>query len=361
MIDTFRIRLSIWVLATSLVGLTAACQPAREPTAAGAGDGGGKTGGSQTVVVYTSVDQVFSEPVLKAFEAKTGITVKAVYDVEADKTTGLVNRLRAEKSRPQADVWWNGEFAQTIDLAATGELAPYKSPMATDIPAQYVDAGGKWTGFGGRARIILVNLNKVKPEDMPKSIYDLVNSKLPGNQIGTARPVFGTGATQAAALYKKLGHEAGKAYFQSLKDKGVRIVEGNGLVRDLVVQGELAFGFTDTDDACGALAKGAPVQIVFPDQGKGEMGTLIIPNTVGLVAGGPNPDAGKQLIDYLLSPQTTSDLIKSEWFQVPLRPVADGTKSCVDTSQVKGMDVGLADISSEIQLSKTEMADLFVQ
>lgn len=47
------------------------------------------------VVVYTSVDQVFSEPVLKDFEKQTGIKVYPAYDVEAAKTTGLVNRLIA--------------------------------------------------------------------------------------------------------------------------------------------------------------------------------------------------------------------------------------------------------------------------
>ena len=52
------------------------------------------------VVIYTSVDQVYSQPILDRFEKETGITVKAVYDVEASKTTGLVNRLIAEKSRP---------------------------------------------------------------------------------------------------------------------------------------------------------------------------------------------------------------------------------------------------------------------
>ena len=49
----------------------------------------------QEVVVYTSLDKVFSQPILEEFERKTGIKVKAVYDSEATKTTGLVNRLIA--------------------------------------------------------------------------------------------------------------------------------------------------------------------------------------------------------------------------------------------------------------------------
>jgi iron(III) transport system substrate-binding protein len=50
------------------------------------------------VVVYTSVDQVFSEPVLKEFEQQTGIKVNAVFDTEETKSTGVLNRLIAKNN-----------------------------------------------------------------------------------------------------------------------------------------------------------------------------------------------------------------------------------------------------------------------
>ncbi len=62
------------------------------------------------VVIYTSLDKVFSQPILEAFEKQTGINVLPVYDSEATKTTGLVNRLIAEKNNPRADAHcvWKG-------------------------------------------------------------------------------------------------------------------------------------------------------------------------------------------------------------------------------------------------------------
>lgn len=68
--------------------------------------GCGKKAPQQEVVVYTSLDKVFSQPILEAFEKQTGIKVLAVYDSEATKTTGLVNRLIAEKDNARADVFW---------------------------------------------------------------------------------------------------------------------------------------------------------------------------------------------------------------------------------------------------------------
>jgi len=63
----------------------------------------------ETVVVYTSVDEVFAEPVCKRFEHETGIRVQLVSDTEETKSTGLLNRLIAEKERPRADVFWSGD------------------------------------------------------------------------------------------------------------------------------------------------------------------------------------------------------------------------------------------------------------
>ena len=63
----------------------------------------------QEVVVYVSEDQVFSEPILKDFERETGITVKPVFDTEESKSTGVMNRLIAEKDNAQADVYWANE------------------------------------------------------------------------------------------------------------------------------------------------------------------------------------------------------------------------------------------------------------
>ncbi len=309
------------------------------------------------VVIYTSVDQVFSEPILDKFEEETGITVKAVYDVEAAKTTGLVNRLIAEKGNPLCDVWWNGEIAQTILLKKEGVLTPYVSPEAAGIPAAYVDPENYWTGFGGRARVCLVNTELLSPEDYPSSIFDLLDEKYPADKIAIAYPVFGTTATQAAALYATMGQEAAAEFFTALNERGIRVVDGNGVVRDLVADGEVMFGLTDTDDSIGAIERGAPVEMVFLDQGTDEMGTLLIPNSVALVKGGPNSEEAKMLLDYLLSEETVGELVEMGWFQLPLRHL-DVNQQYFDAGSVKGMDVNYVDIYGFIEQAKREMAEI---
>src|SRR4051794_19291016 len=77
------------------------------------------------VVAYTSVDQVFSEPILRAFQERAGIAVRAVYDTEETKSTGVLNRLIAEADNPQADVFWSGDPVRPFQLVRRGLIEPY--------------------------------------------------------------------------------------------------------------------------------------------------------------------------------------------------------------------------------------------
>ncbi|MBM3250437.1 MAG: extracellular solute-binding protein [Candidatus Omnitrophica bacterium] len=324
--------------------LVSACAPKKE---------------GRRVVIYTSQDQVFSEPVLKDFEKKSGIKVLAVFDIEAAKGVGLANRLIAEKERPQADVFWNGEFGQTIRLKEKGVFAPYVSPNAADIPGQYRDRENCWTGFGARTRVILVNTKELAAQDYPKSVFDLLDPKYPANRIAFAYPLFGTTLTQAAAMYAELGPEKAADFYRKLKKRGIRTVDGNAVVRDLVVSGQLIMGLTDSDDSCGAIRGGASVKVIFPDQDG--IGTLFVPNTVGLVAGAPHPKEAKELIDYLLSSEVEEKLIDSGAIQMSLREGKSLSSNCVPIKDIRGMKVSYPDILHNIERASSELREIFVR
>src|SRR5215211_4361656 len=288
---------------TCLVLLSAAC--GGRPTSGPAG-GGGTGGAGREVTVYVSTDRVFSEPVLRAYEQKAGVKVNAVYDTEETKSTGLANKLLAEKNRPRADVFWSNEPVRTLVLKKNGVLAPYKSPSSEGIPATFKDAEGYWTGFSARSRVIVYNTNLVKPEEAPKSVFDLADPKWKG-QVAIADPRFGSTSFHVAALYAEVG----------------------------VARGEAKVGLTDTDDVNVALEDKQPVAMVFPD-GDG-MGVPLMPNMVSLVAGAPHTEDGKKLIDYLLSPEVERTLAQSEAVQIPLRAGVEGPKNIPPLSSFKPM------------------------
>lgn len=275
------------------------------------------TGSPREVVVYTSVDDVFARPIAEQFTKKTGILVKLVPDTEETKSTGLLNRLIAEKKRPQADVFWSGDPVRAAILKNKGVSAPYRSPQAQSLPKTYSDPDAHWTGFSSRARVILYNTNLIAKGKTPKSILDISNNPDFRGKGCIANPLFGTTSMHAAALFVALGDKGGRDYFDALTRNGIRIVSSNGEVRRRVAAGDCAVGISDSDDAYMALKDKKPVGIVYPDEN--EMGTLIIPNATVLIAGGPNPTDGKEFIDFLLSTETEQALAESDAAQIPLR------------------------------------------
>ena len=186
----------------------------------------------QTVTVYVSEDQVFSEPILKDFEKESGIHVRAVYDTEEAKSTGAMNRLIAEKDNPQADVYWANEPIRAEVLKQKGIAASYVSPVAKDIPAVFKDPEGFWTGFSARARVIIAN---AKLTDLPHSILDYTHARWKGKAV-IANPLFGTTTSEIAALFTIWDDARAKAFMNGLKNNAVAISTSNGESADFVAE-----------------------------------------------------------------------------------------------------------------------------
>jgi iron(III) transport system substrate-binding protein len=290
---------------------------------------------SNSLVVYTTVDQVFSEPVLKKFESLTGIKIKAVYDTEETKSTGVLNRLLAEKSNPQCDVFWSGDPMRTVVLENEGMLYPYISRSAKGINDEFKDKNHLWTGFSARARVLIYNKNLLKPEDIPQSIFDLVSEKYKG-KVAIANPLFGTTTYHLAALFSVVGDERAKEFLKDLKNNKVVIATSNGDVKKRVIKAEVFCGLTDTDDAFEAIKEGENIGIVFLDR-KG-IGSLIIPNTVSLIKKKKISNNAKILMDFLLSKQTESELSYS-CAQMPLHKGVKTAKNVPSLDKIKPMKI----------------------
>lgn len=271
---------------------------------------------SNEVVVYTSVDQIFSEPILKDFEKETGIKVKAVFDTEETKSTGVLNRLIAEKDNPQCDLFWSGDPMRAIVLKQKGITSPYRSHVADDINPVFKDPENHWTGFSARARVLIYNKKLLPEKDVPQSILDLTKKKYKGKVV-IANPLFGTTTFHFAALFTLLGDEKAKEFLAALEKNKVVIASSNGDVKKRVVQGEAICGLTDTDDANEALKEKADIGIVFLDQNPLGLGSLIMPNTVCLIKNSHNAENAKRLFDYLISKETEAKLAQS-CAQMPL-------------------------------------------
>src|SRR5437016_4903945 len=313
------------VVTLALIPILTSCRPAR----------------SRTVVVYVSEDQVFSEPILKDFERETGITVKSVFDTEDSKGTGVTTRLIAEKNNPQADVYWANEPVRADALKQRGVSTPYVSASAEGIADQFKDPDHYWTGFSARARLLLVNARStIKPASVMAYTDPLANGR-----AAIANPLFGTTTDYVAALFTIWGEDRAKTFMNDMKKNGVKMTTSNGESTDFVATGQVEVSLVDTDDAVNTKKQGKPVEIVYPDQDPNGLGVLILPNAVALIKGGPHPENGKRLIDYLLSKETERKLAFADCAQIPLHSGVETPAASRRIEDIKTMRVSYADLA----------------
>ncbi len=297
------------------------------------------------VVVYVSEDQVFSGPILRDFEKETSIKVKAVYDTEEAKGTGVMNRLIAEKNNPQADVYWANEPIRAEVLKQWGISASYISPNAKGIPDAFKDPEGYWTGFSARARVLIVN-KRVK--DKPSSILAYTDPRWKGKAV-IANPLFGTTAVEMAALFTIWDDKRTKNIMEEIKKNGVKISTSNGESADLVASGEFDFSLVDSDDAINRMKQGKPVEMIYPDQGKDEIGCLLLPNVVILIKGALHPENAKRLIDYLLSKETERKLAFADCAQIPLHSGVETPQDVPKIENIMSMRIDYAKVAQKLR------------
>jgi iron(III) transport system substrate-binding protein len=272
---------------------------------------------TNTVVVYCSVDETFGRQVLDAFQARTGVTVQAIFDTEAGKTTGLVKRIELERRNPQADVFWSSEVFNTIVLARKDVFEPYDSPAARDIPARYRDPAHRWTAIGLRGRVLAFDPKTTPREAVPRD-WEALAAPGTADKLAFANPLFGTTRGHVAAMFALWGPARATSFLQNLRDHGAQIVDGNSTAVRELASGRVLFAATDTDDVVVANRGGAAMEASYPDMGDG--GTLLIPNSIAIPAGAPHGKTARRLVDFLVSAEVEEMLARSASRNIPVRP-----------------------------------------
>ena len=285
---------------------------------------------SSEVVIYAAQDQVYAEPILREFEKETGLKVKAVYDSEAVKTTGLANRLLAERSHPQCDVFWGNEEMRTRQLAAQGAFR---------------ETNG-WAAFGYRSRRIVINTNLIGRAELPlgldaqqrvptapKSLLDLTNEIWRG-KVALGFPQFGTAATHFHALKQLWGEERWLTWCRALAANKPFIVDGSSVVVKFVGRGEAWIGLTDSDDVSAGQREGAPVAMLpLTDE------QLLIPNTVGVIRNAPHSANAQKLFEYLQRREVAEQLVAA-------KALEDATRRTNTTALNPDWDTLLSDLET---------------
>ena len=250
---------------------------------------------AQELTLYCGFQEDHMVAAAKAFEAETGIKVNAVRMSSGE----ISGRIKAEKSNPKASIWYGGPADGFVQAQKDGLLEKYVSPTAAQVPAQFKDPDGYWTGIyvGYLGFISNQKLLDERGIKAPQSWQDLLDPRLKG-QIVMANPgASGTAYTMLATIIQLMGEEKGMEYMVAL-DKQIKNYPKTGAApAQMAGQGEATVGIAFLHDGIKYREAGMKdIVLSAPKEGTGyELGA------VAIIKGGPDQEAAKKFVDWALS------------------------------------------------------------
>ncbi len=237
------------------------------------------------IAAYNAKDDIFDK-----FSQDTGIKVNLL-----DMSSGeVLARMRAEKGRPLADVWFGGGVDAFIAAKNDGLLEQYVSPEAASIKEQYKDAEGYWTGISLVTVDFVVNTKFLaeKGIQVPDTWEALTGPEFKG-EISMSNPSIS--GTAYFTLYSLLAAKGGWDFFAKLNENIPFYAKRGSEPPQRAAMGEALVGL-----APGLWpefeAQGYPIAYIFPKDG-----IPWWPAPVAIFKDAKNLEAAKSLVDWALS------------------------------------------------------------
>lgn len=278
-----------------------------------------------TVVLYTSLPQEIATGFAKAFMAKIP---QVKLEVLRSGSTELERRIFAEMETGgiRADVLWLADAPVFITLREKGQLLPYRSPEAWMIPAAWKDPQGFFTAGRLINMIIAVNSTLIPERVAPRRWADFPRY---GKTAAMPNPFFSGSVFVVVATFVK---EFGWGWFERARREGVQVLRGNSEVARALAAREFGVGMTLDFIAYGMIQDGAPLAIVWPEEG-----AVSVPSPVAITRSAKNPEGAKQFIDFVLSKEGQQALVQLGI--IPVRADVEPPKGLPRPAEIKTLPV----------------------
>ena len=212
----------------------------------------------------------------------------------------VLDRLRAEKANPQADLWFGAPSEIFGRGADEGLLDPYTPTWADKVPAEAKDARGRWFGTYMTPEVIAYNTHAVTAAEAPKDWNEVVDPKWKGKVLirnpvesGTMRAIFG--AMLARSIAQTGSTAQGWDWLRKLDANTKEYVLNPALLYQKLGREEGVITLYNMPDIATLEARTkTPVGFVFPTSG-----TPLLVEGIAIVHGGKQPAAAKQFYEYV--------------------------------------------------------------
>lgn len=251
------------------------------------------------LIIYSGRSDKFVKPVMAAFTRETGIDVV----LHAAKSTELLNKLRLEGKRTDADLFLSNDAGNLQKGSEWGLFRVLPADVVAAIAPSLRAVDNTWVGLSARARVLVVNTG-ADDLDFVQSVFDLADPRLQG-RLAITNSANGSFIAGTTVYMLKAGKQQTRQWLLGMKAnvEGKVYAKHSKVVAD-VAAGNQAVGLVNHYYIYRHLAKhpDAPIAIRLPDQGTDGMGVAW--NVAGIAVSkySQHPDADR-LVKFLVSEQ----------------------------------------------------------
>ena len=235
----------------------------------------------------------------------------------------ILERVRAERNRPQADLWWGAAHTTFQTAADENLLESYRPTWSDKVAASSRDAQDRLYGIYETPEVIVFNSEAVRAEDAPRDWDDVLDPKWRDkvlirnpNPSDSMRAIFGT---MIWRFYKDTGSpEKGYEWLREL-DRNVHeyTADGTLLMQKLARREGLVSLWNLPDVWVYKQQKGFPLAYVIPASG-----TPVITDGIAIVRGAPNEADARRFYEFVTTPENLV-LAAQTYYRIPVRTDID--------------------------------------
>lgn len=291
------------------------------------------------LVVYSSRNETFMEPLMDKFQEETGVEVKLLSGKDE-----IINKIKEEGENAHADILISNDVGALEHLRENGFLQGYDAEGVESIEEKYRAEDNSWYGLSARTRVFMYNKDEMKEEDMPKTIAELADDKWKG-QFAITRGGNGSMIAHVSALRNEWGDDKTLEWLKTIKDNAAVITEGHGDIRRAVGSGEVKFGLVNNYYYHQQLDEPTDnnVGVIYPDQGDEDMGAFVNAAGIGFINHAPNEENAKQFIDWIMLPENQREFSYAS-MEVPINPEVEAIEEAAKISDYKVSDMPLRNL-----------------
>lgn len=272
--------------------------------------------GKTPLIVYSPHGKEMLEEFEKMFEAENpGVDVQWLDMGSQD----AFDRVRTEKSNPQADVWWGAPSPIFSRAEREGLLASYRPTWAAQVSREFRSAHDMWYGTFVTPEVIAFNSRILTNDSAPKDWGDLIEPKWKGKLIlryplasGTLRVIFS--AMIASAVTRDGSPERGFEWLRRLDANTKSYTPDPAQMYLKLAREEAEVSLWDMPDiVLQAKVNNYPFGYNFPASG-----TVLLTDGIAIVGGAKHAELAKKFYEFVTS-EASLLLQASKYYRIPAR------------------------------------------